>query len=310
MILNTGNRTDIPAYFSEWFYRRIREGTVCVRNPYFPEQVTVYRLDPAVVDCIVFCTKNPRPMLAQIAGIDAFGQYWFVTITPYGEEIEPHVPDPAQVIADVRALARLMPKREVCWRYDPVFIMGRYSLEFHKTAFARMAEQLSGSVNVCVVSFIDLYEKTLRNFKGVKSVTAKERRELLTSFVNTGRRFGIRIKTCAEGEAPAGFGTDTGGCLTKETLEHALGESLTIPARVRARAECACLLGNDIGVYNTCGHGCLYCYANYDSRTVAENRAQHDPASPFLIGRARPEDIVHAAKQESFRNGQLRLPFF
>lgn len=309
MIINTGSRTDIPAYYSEWFCNRIREGTVCVRNPYVPLQVTSYRLDPAVVDCLVFCTKNPRPLLSRIAELDRFGQYWFVTITPYGKEIEPHVPEWRQVTEDFRQLSEHVGKKAVCWRYDPVFISERYSVSFHKETFAAMAEVLCGFTGVCVVSFIDLYEKTLRNFKGVKSVTADERRELLISFVETGKRVGMRIKTCAEGTSPADYGADISGCLTKEVLEQALGGELNIPARGRARAECACLLGNDIGVYNTCGHGCLYCYANYDMRTVAQNRAKHDPMSPFLIGHAGPEDVVHEAKQESFRSGQLILPW-
>lgn len=93
MILNTGSRTDIPAYYSDWFYERVRAGEVLVRNPYYPTQITRYRLDPAVVDALVFCTKNPLPMLERLPLLDAFTMFWFVTITPYGREIEPRVPD-------------------------------------------------------------------------------------------------------------------------------------------------------------------------------------------------------------------------
>lgn len=309
MILNMGSRTDIPAYFSDWFYRRVKEGFVCTRNPYFPAQVTRYRLDPAVVDCLVFCTKNPRPMLERLGELDAFGQYWFVTITPYGKEIEPNVPDKEQVLAAFRELSERVGRKAICWRYDPVFVNETYSTEYHQSAFAKMAEALSGHTDVCVISFIDLYEKTLRNFKGVKSVTAQERSVLVKSFVETGKRYGIRIRTCAEGEEAAQYGADCSGCLTKEVIEHALGETLHIPAQGRAREACGCLLGNDIGMYNTCGHGCVYCYANYDGRVVAENRRWHDPESPFLVGGARPEDVLREAKQESYRSGQLRLPF-
>lgn len=309
MILNTGNRTDIPAYFSEWFYRRVEEGVVCTRNPYYPTQVTRYRLDPAVVDCLVFCTKNPGPMLKRLGELDAFGQYWFVTITPYGKEIEPNVPKKEQVLESFRELSKRVGKKAICWRYDPVFINGPYSMKFHQNAFAKMAEELSGYTDVCVISFIDLYEKTLRNFKGVKSVTAEERRVLVQSFVEIGKRHGIRIKTCAEGEELAQFGADCSGCLTKEVIGQALGETLQIPALGRAREACNCLLGNDIGMYNTCGHGCVYCYANYDNRVVAENRRLHDPKSLFLVGGSRPEDVLREAKQESYRGGQLLLPF-
>lgn len=309
MILNTGNRTDIPAFFSEWFYERIKEGYVCTRNPYFPAQVTQYRLDAKVVDCLVFCTKNPAPMLKRHGELAAFGQYWFVTITPYGKEIEPYVPDVKQVIHSFRELSQKVGRRAVCWRYDPVFLSERYTQEFHTEAFARMAEMLSGYTGVCVISFIDLYEKTLRNFKEAKSVPQDARRELVRAFAETGKKYGMKIKTCAEGEAWQRYGVDVDGCLTKDTLEQALGEALDIPARGRARADCPCLLGNDIGMYNTCGHGCVYCYANYDNGVVEQNFRRHDVHSPFLIGDKMQEDVVHMARQESYRSGQLKLLF-
>lgn len=307
MILNTGSRTDIPAFYSEWFYRRVKEGFVCMRNPYFPAQVTRYRIDPTVVDCLVFCTKNPAPMFSGLSALDAFGQYWFVTITPYGRDTEPYVPVAKQVMEDFARLSGRVGIRNICWRYDPIFLSDRYPLSFHLEMFEHMAAELSGYTNVCVISFIDLYEKTLRNFKGVKSVGAEERRTITEAFVKTGKKYGIRIRTCAEGEALAAYGADCGGCLTKEVIENALGEALCVPNVGRAREACGCLLGNDIGAYNTCGHGCLYCYANYDSKTAAENRKRHDPASPFLVGGPRPEDIVREAKQESYKSGQLKL---
>lgn len=309
MIINTGSRTDIPAYFSEWFYNRIKEGYVCMRNPYYPTQVTRYRLDPAVVDCLVFCTKNPAPMFQRIGELDAFLQYWFVTITPYGTEIEPHVPPKDEVMERFVELSGKVGVDCICWRYDPIFLSEKYSYEFHEAAFLQMAERLSGYTKVCVISFIDLYEKTLRNFKGVKAVERKMQQRITERFVEIGKTYGIAIKTCAESGELARFGADVSGCLTKEVIEQALGESLDLPRGARARESCSCLLGNDIGMYNTCGHGCLYCYANYDNGIVAENRLAHNPNSPFLVGGTRPEDVVRDAKQESFRSGQLRLFF-
>ncbi len=307
MIINTGNRTDIPAYFSDWFFTRIEQGYVCMRNPCFPAQVTRYRLDPSVVDCLVFCTKNPRPMLSRSGKLDAFGQYWFVTITPYGKEIEPNVPDKWEVISDFQELSRRKGKNAVCWRYDPIFLSETYSYEFHLDTFEQMAAALSGYTPVCVISFIDLYEKTLRNLKGVKRVEREMQKKIVQAFVQIGRRYGIGIKTCAQEAGLAQYGADTRGCLTKEVLEDALLESLSVRGIGRARKACPCLLGNDIGMYNTCGHGCLYCYANYDSETVAENRKMHDPLSPFLVGGPRREDVLRDAVQERFRSGQLRL---
>lgn len=97
MIINTGSRTDIPGYYAEWFYNRIKEGCVLARNPYNREQITSYQLNTEVVDCIVFCTKNPAPMLKRLDEISQFGQMWFVTITPYGKEIESNVPNKEEI---------------------------------------------------------------------------------------------------------------------------------------------------------------------------------------------------------------------
>ena len=116
MIINTGQRTDIPAFYAEWFAGRIKEGFVCVRNPYNPGQVSKYRLDPYVVDVIGFCTKNPAPMFPYMDLLKDFGQYWFVTLTSYGRDIEPNVPDKHRLIEDFITLSKLVGTDSVGWR--------------------------------------------------------------------------------------------------------------------------------------------------------------------------------------------------
>ena len=308
MILNTGCRTDIPAYYSEWFYNRIREGFVLARNPYRPEQVLKYRLDPAVVDALCFCTKNPQPMLSRLGELNAFRQFWFVTVTPYGREIEPLVPEKARVLESVRQLSAWVGERAVGWRYDPVFITERYSLEYHLRSFEKMSAALSGYVNSCVVSFIDLYEKTRRNFPQAKAVSPDEQKRLIQAFVEIGRKHRISIRTCCEREDLAQYGADVSGCMTRAVLEKALDCRLDVPKSKKSpRAECDCLLGSDIGMYNTCPHGCVYCYANYDRRTVEQNFQQHDPHSPLLIGHLREGDKIIEARQESYVSVQLSM---
>ena len=308
MILNTGCRTDIPAYYSEWFYNRIREGFVLARNPYRPEQVLKYRLDPAVVDALCFCTKNPQPMLSRLGELNAFRQFWFVTVTPYGREIEPLVPEKARVLESVRQLSAWVGERAVGWRYDPVFITERYSLEYHLRSFEKMSAALSGYVNSCVVSFIDLYEKTRRNFPQAKAVSPDEQKRLIQAFVEIGRKHRISIRTCCENADLAQYGADVSGCMTRAVLEKALDCRLNVPKSKKSpRAECECLLGADIGLYNTCPHGCVYCYANYDRRTVEQNFQQHDPHSPLLIGHLREGDKIIEARQESYVSAQLSM---
>ena len=310
MIINTGSRTDIPAFYSRWFYNRIREEYVLVRNPYNPEQVSRYRLAPDVVDCISFCTKNPLPMLARLDEIADFGQLWYVTVTPYGTDIEPGVPRKQSVLEAVRELSRRFSPDAVLWRYDPVLITEAYSLEVHLERFEQMAAFLEGYVNRCVISFIDLYAKTRKNFPEAREVGQRERELLCRGFVEAGERHGMRILTCCEGERPALYGADVSGCMTREIYERALGCGLQVPAgKTHIREGCSCLLGSDIGAYNTCGHGCLYCYANYDRETVERNRRLHDPDSPFLIGGSRKYDRITDARQVSWKDRQMRLFF-
>ena len=308
MILNTGSRTDIPAFYSEWFYNRVREGCVLARNPFYPQQVSRYRIDPEVVDLLVFCTKNPAPMLDRLSELDRFRQFWFVTVTPYGKEIEPGVPEKGDVIESVRRLSAAVGADCVSWRYDPIFLSETYPVEYHLEAFERMAAALEGATHQAVISFIDLYEKTKKNFPEVREVGREDRLRLGAGIAEAAARHGMRVRTCLEGRDLAPFGIDTGGCMTKEVLEAALGEELRVPAgHAQTREGCQCLLGNDIGAYNTCRHFCRYCYANYDRESVLRNSARHDPASPLLVGHLTEADEVKDAKQTRWRTGQMRL---
>ncbi|MBR0479858.1 DUF1848 family protein [Candidatus Saccharibacteria bacterium] len=130
MIINTGMRTDIPAFYTDWFAGRLKAGFVLVRNPYNPHSITRYRLTPDVVDLIGFCTKNPAPMLPHMELLRPFGQYWFVTITPYGKEIEPHVPGKLQVLDSFKRLSDIVGVDSMGWRYDPIFISNTYPWTF------------------------------------------------------------------------------------------------------------------------------------------------------------------------------------
>lgn len=305
MIINTGNRTDIPAYFSDWFFNRIKEGYVYARNPYYPSQVTKYILSPKVVDCLCFCTKNPEPMISRLHELDDYGQFWFVTITPYGKDIEPNVPNKDKVMDSFIKLSSIIGKEKIVWRYDPIFISEKYTLEYHLKAFEKMAGKLSGYTNECVISFIDLYEKTKRNFIGIKEVTEKERHIIGKEFVDIGRKYNIKIKTCAEGEELGVYGVDCSGCMTQDVIEKSINNKLKVPKKKTSREVCNCLLGNDIGVYNSCLHGCLYCYANYSKDIVLNNFKFHNKKSPFLIGNSMEGDIVKEAKQESYIDNQI-----
>ncbi|MCD8231733.1 MAG: DUF1848 domain-containing protein [Clostridiales bacterium] len=307
MILQTGLRTDIPAFYSRWFANRLQAGFVCVRNPYNSVSVTRYTLSPDVVDLIGFCTKNPAPMFPYMDLLAPYGQYWFVTITPYGKDIEPNVPEKEKVMESFRKLSNIVGIESVGWRYDPILISDIYPVERHISDFEMMAAYLSGYTKTCVISFIDIYKKVERNFPQARSVLPAERMKLGKAFAEIGRRYGMTIKACAEGNDLAPYGIDCTGCMTIETFEGALHYRLDAPKRKSARSECACYLGNDIGAYDTCGHLCRYCYANANAAAVKQNMQRHNPASPFLIGAEGADDQIHPAKQTSWIDRQMRL---
>ena len=309
MIIQTGMRTDIPAFYLKWFLNRIKEEYVLVRNPYNPSQVTKYSLSPEVVDLIAFCTKNPEPMLSHMDVLKPYGQYWFVTITPYGKDIEPNVPEKEKVMEDFKRLSEIVGIDSMGWRYDPIFIDGKHSVEWHISEFEKMAETLSGYTKACVISFIDIYKKVERNFPDAREVSKQNRITLGKEFIRIAGKYGMTIRPCAEGNELEAFGADCSGCMTVNTFETALHSHLDVPKRKnnQRNGQCACLLGVDIGVYDTCGHLCKYCYANTNVAFVKENMRKHNPTSPFLLGGNMPGDVIHEAKQKSWIDRQMRL---
>ena len=300
MILNTGLRTDIPGFFSEWFYNRIDEGFLYVRSPYAKNRIYSYKLSPELIDCIIFCTKNPKPMFENLDKIDKFNQYWHITITPYEKEIEPNVPPADEVIESFKYLSSKLGKEKVSLRYDPIFINEKYTLERHAEFFEYLLNSLSDYTTEAIISFIDLYEKTKRNFPSANEVNEDERLTIGKEFAKIGKKNNINLKTCVEGTELDRFGIDSNGCMTKEVIEGAINKGLNIPKQKARNGECYCLLNNDIGAYNTCNHGCLYCYANSNKGLVKRNLRLHNPKSPILIGEIKEDDAIKEMKQKSF----------
>lgn len=307
MIINTGQRTDIPAFYAEWFANRLREGVVCVRNPYNPSQVSRYRLDPTVVDVIGFCTKNPAPMFPYMDLLKDYGQYWFMTITPYGRDMEPNVPDKHRLLEDFKRLSEQVGVNAIGWRYDPILLSERYTTAYHLRAFEAMASALEGYTQTAVISFIDLYPKVRRNFPEAREVRAEERIRLGKALIEIASAHGMIVKPCAEGDELAPYGADCGGCMRLGDYEKAIGKKLSAPKRKGTRAGCACYLACDIGAYNTCKHLCKYCYANAVPTRVLTQSRLHDPRSPFLIGNYRDGDVIHDVPQRSWIDPQQKL---
>lgn len=309
MIINTGMRTDIPAFYAKWLLNRIKEGYVYVRNPYYRNQVTKYSLSPEVVDCLAFCTKNPRPLISHLSELDKYKQFWFVTITPYGKDIEMNVPNKKQVINDFKKLSEHLGKNSVAIRYDPIFINEKFNVNMHIKCFEKLLSELNGYTEDCTISFLDMYEKVKRNAPNLRPPTIAEQIEIAKAFSKIGKQNNITIHACCEREYLQDYGLDITGCMSQQIIEKAIKNKLDVLKNSKRR-QCNCLMGNDIGAYNSCMHLCKYCYANANQELVKENIKRHNPNSPFLIGELEPDDKITVANQKSWLNINKQISFF
>lgn len=300
MILQTGQRTDIPAFYGQWLINRIEAGFVDVRNPYNPTIVSRYPINSKVVDGIAFCTKNPIPFIPLLPRLSKYRQYWHITITPYDRDIEPYVPPYNDVIVAFKHISDSLNPQSIVWRYNPIIINHKYSIDAHYESFHSMAKSLAGYTDTVIVSFLDIFDKVLANFPTAQRPPKDVQTTVIRELVKIAKSFGMILKTCGEGDIFKNVGAYTNGCLTVDCYERAWGLKLNVPKRNPARPECACYLHNDIGAYDTCSHFCRYCYANTNQDAVRRNRALHDPNSTMLIGHVGPHDTIKVQNTTSW----------
>ena len=300
MILQTGQRTDIPAFYGQWLINRVRQGFVDVRNPYNPMQITRYPINHEVVDGIAFCTKNPLPFIPLLHEINDYRQYWHMTITPYGADIETNVPQVDLVIDGFKHISTKRNPQSMVWRYDPIILTHNYTVDFHFESFYKMAKALEGYTDTVVVSFLDIFEKVAQNFPEGYRPSLDIQTKIIKELVSIAHSHHMILKTCGEGDVFKELGVNTEGCLTLDCYERAWNVKLKAPKRTPARPECNCYLHGDIGAYDTCSHFCRYCYANTKQTAVSQNRMQHDPKSSLLIGTLSKTAIIKKSTEKSW----------
>ena len=296
MLLSVSRRTDIPAFFSDWFFTRIAEGFVLVRNPMNHRQVACISLSPEVIDGIVFWTKNPAPMLGRLNALRAYPYYFHVTVTPYGQDIEQGLPGKeSDIIPALQKLSGMTSPERVIWRYDPVLLNAKYTVDFHINAFERMASLLEGYVEKCVFGFVDDYKNVRRHAAdlGIRPMPDDVKNMLAGAFADSAWRHGITLCTCCEELDGSPYGIESSACIDAALFERIAGYKLATKKDPNQRPECQCAVSIDIGLYNTCSNGCLYCYANYNEKLVAGQMQRHDSTSPLLVGHVEAEDKVY-----------------
>lgn len=300
MILNTGGRTDTVQYYSEWLLNRFREGYVLSRNPLFPNVINRIELSPDTIDVVVFCSKDYAPILDRLHEIsERFKCYYHYTITAYDTDIEPNVPSIEQSVETLKQLSAQVGKEKVAWRYDPVLLTEKYTIEKHFETFDYMARELSPYVDRCIFSFVEMYKKLAVNMPELQPISNDNKLLLVKGLGAIAKQYGLYLQTCAAKDDYLQFGVHHSGCMTTEIFSRALGLNFKHQAHKGNRIGCACMESRGLGDYNSCPNGCRYCYANKDHAKAAENYRRHDPKSPLLLGDVLPTDTIKPAVQKS-----------
>lgn len=277
MILSASRRTDIPAFYGDWLMNRLRAGFLLVRNPRNPRQVSRIDLSPENVDCIVFWTKNPAPFLSRLSELDD--------------------------LAD-----RLGPHR-VLWRFDPILLNADWDVPRILDAFARLCRRLAGYTEQCTISFLDVYAKVRPAVRSgrIRPPQPDDMAALANTIGAIGGEAGLDVRACCEEMDWRPFGIRPASCISRERVERVCGCPIQAKPHNGQRPHCGCVDSVDIGAYDTCRNGCVYCYANAGGGAVAAACARHDPLSPLLTGRLLPDDIVRPRPVESLRQNQTTL---
>ena len=288
MIVSASYRTDIPAYYADWFRRRLAEGFARVRNPYGGAEYRV-GLRPGEADGFAFWTRNVAPFGPALDEVAALRLPFTVsfTVTNYPRALEAGTIAAETALAQIRALAARFGPRAAVWRYDPIALTSLTPPAWHRENAARLARALRGAADECVVSFVQPYRKSARNLDAAarrhgfawRDAAAEEKRALIAGLADIVADRGLRLTLCTQpelaGAAPAAR------CIDAARLSDIAG------AEIRARAKgnrpcCLCAQSRDIGAYDTCAQGCAYCYA-VSSRAAAQAALKrHDPLAPAL----------------------------
>ncbi|HEX2948337.1 MAG TPA: DUF1848 domain-containing protein [Armatimonadota bacterium] len=294
MIISASRRTDIPAFYAPWLLQRLREGYCEVANPFNPRQVSRIPLTPEAVDVLVFWTRNAAPLLPHLAELDARGyRYYFqYTLTGYGRVFEPGAPEIDSAINTIHRLADRIGPSRVCWRYDPIVLANVMPPAYHLAQFARLADALQGAVDRVTISVMDAYRAGMRRLAQLQScgiamqqpaVDEPIIQALLRGIADIAHQQKMPIYACAEPVDLAPLGILPGKCIDATYMHRVFGLTVSSRKDTSQRGACGCVQSKDIGAYDTCQHGCLYCYATKNFQRAAENYTRHQADAPALL---------------------------
>ena len=301
MILSVSRKTDIPAYHFDWFLQRVKEGYVINRNPMFPEQLYKTPIHPSSCDCIVFWTKNAIPATHKLDALSEYQYYFQYTITGYGADIESNLPDKKLIRENFRELSDKIGPMKMIWRYDPILFTDKYTSEWHLQTFQKIASELKGKTEKCVISFLDAYNNCAEINKklGVYYLGREELIAFSKQLAEIGKENGMIIASCAEKIDLQECGIEHNSCIDKTLIERIVGKPFSLSSDKGQREACGCVQSLDIGTYNTCKNGCVYCYATKESGKIEKVFAMKDNSSPILCDGISEGDHVKERKVKS-----------
>lgn len=291
MIISVSRRSDIPAFYSRWIVERLRQGFCLVPNPFDPRKVARVSLQPQDVDCLVFWTRYPQPLLESLPHVERdYKCVFFVTITGSPRWLEQKRPPVEKAVEGVRRLARLLGPGRVVWRYDPVVLSEATPPVWHLQNFARLAWQLEGHTHQVKLSLFEGYRKNRPRLSGLlqpgKALLAPHEddvRQLFAGLAAIARARGMQASACAQGGALTDCGVPAGACIDAAWLHQELGLVLPGGKDPSQRKDCTCIPSRDIGMYDSCLFGCRYCYATSSWRKGRGAYVRHDPLGPSLL---------------------------
>lgn len=282
-------------------FKRFVEGYVYSRNSLFPNSVRKYELTPEKVDCLIFGSKNYKPILNRISEItNKFNTYFYYTITAYGKDIEPGVPDIDTSIETLKELSSKVGKQRVAWRYDPILLTEKYTVQKNIETFEYIISKIYKYVDRCIFSFVEMYKKHETNFPELIPLTEENKDYIARNIGIIAQKYNLPIQTCGPEENYKNYGIETSGCVTLDILGKANNIEFRKLKHKGFRKGCHCMESRDIGDLNSCPNGCKYCYANKNHTQAVENYKLHNVNSPLLIGDLKETDRLEMGNQKTF----------
>ena len=298
MIISASRRTDIPAFYAEWFMNRIRAGYFMKVNPYNRKQTKEVSLAPNDVDAIVFWSKNPRPVLRHLPELMEMGHtpLMHYTLNDYPEELEPGVPSLSYRTDTFQRISERIGTEQMVWRYDPIILSDKTDVDYHLDVLGDVAHVLKGWTSRVTISFMDFYAKTKGRLSRIEAEKGYQFSDwlhpsnsdklaaLAKGLNDIAAANGMSVVTCSEQADLDKYGIRHGACIDQAHIETVLNRTIGGKKDKYQRAECGCIESVDMGSYDTCPFGCPYCYAVRSDKLVRSNQQKHDPKSPYLIG--------------------------